>query len=243
MNKKRICLILGFVCLLLTLAVVVQIRTINSKISSINPAYVDNDLRDEVLRTKEEYEEKFKELETAQVDLETKRAEATENDEESAEKEQEVKISEAILGTTDVTGKGIEITLRDNQTVTLDTLGPTEDASNYIIHVEDLQNIVNELKNAGAEAISINDQRILASSTFECAGNIIRINGARVAAPFKIKAIGNQEELYEALKRVGGYLNWLDSWGIITKIDKPNTNLTILKYGGTIKPKYMKEVK
>ena len=101
MNKKRICLILGFVCLLLTLAVVVQIRTINSKISSINPAYVDNDLRDEVLRTKEEYEEKFKELETAQVDLETKRAEATENDEESAEKEQEVKISEAILGTTD----------------------------------------------------------------------------------------------------------------------------------------------
>ena len=102
---------------------------------------------------------------------------------------------------------------------------------------------INELKNAGAEAISINDQRIISKSSIICAGVIIRVNGEKVGAPFTIKAIGNQNDLYYALSRVGGYLDWMNSWNLITNIEKPTTNITIVKYNGALKPKYMKEIK
>ena len=242
LDKKQISILLGISCVILTLGIVVQIRTISSKISSVDSAYVNDDLRDEVLKIKDNYEEKYKQLEKAQLLLEKKRAKATENDGNTTQKEEELKKGEAILGLSDVSGKGIEITLNDSQTKSLRTLEAGEDISNFIVHVGDLQNVVNELRNAGAQAISINDQRIIASTKFECAGNIIRIDKAIVGAPFKIKAIGKQDDLYGALKRGGGYLDYLKTeCGLEVKIDKPSTNLTILKYTGTMKPKYMKQ--
>jgi len=243
LNKHQISIVLGIVCLLVTLAIVVQIRTVSSTISITDPTYVDDDLRDEVLRTKENYEEKYKQLEKAELYLEEKRTEATNNNTTSNDKKDELKIGEAILGMTEVSGKGIVIMLNDNQTVSTETLGLTEDANTYIVHEQDLLNVINELKNAGAEAISINDQRIISTSSIICAGNIVRINGQRVGAPFTIKAIGNQNDLYYALTRVGGYIDILNSWNIITKVEKPNTNILIAKYNGIMKPKYMKKAK
>lgn len=241
MNKQKISIVLGIVCLLLTLGIVVQMRTISSTITISDPTYVDDDLRDELLRLQERYEEKYKELETAELSLEKKRTEATTNDTTSNDKKNELQKGEAVLGTSEVSGKGIIITLNDNQSVSTETLGITEDISTYIVHEEDLLNVVNELKNAGAEAISINDQRIISTSSIICAGNIVRVNGNRVGAPFVIKAIGNQSDLYYALTRVGGYIDILNSWNIITNVEKPTKNITIVKYNGIMKPKYMKE--
>ena len=243
MDKKKISITLGIVCLFLTIAIVVQIRTVSSSISITDPTFVDDGLRDEVLRTKERYEETFRELEKAELELEKQRENATKNDEVSTQKENQLKLGKAILGTTEVSGKGVVILLNDNQTVSTESLGTTEDPSTYIVHYDDLLNVVNELKNAGAEAISINDQRIVSTSSIECAGNIIRVNGEKVGAPFTIKAIGNQDELHYALSRVGGYLDILNSWKLITDIKKPSTNITIVKYNGVLKSKYMKEVK
>lgn len=241
MNKQKISIVLGIVCLLLTLGIVVQMRTISSTITISDPTYVDDGLRDELLRLQERYEEKYKELETAEINLEKKRTEATTNDTTSNDKKNELQKGEAVLGTSEVSGKGIIITLNDNQSVSTETLGITEDVSTYIVHEEDLLNVVNELKNAGAEAISINDQRIISTSSIICAGNIVRVNGNRVGAPFVIKAIGNQSDLYYALTRVGGYIDILNSWNIITNVEKPTKNITIVKYSGIMKPKYMKE--
>ena len=58
----------------------------------------------------------------------------------------------------------------------------TFDPNSTIVHAEDLISIVNELKNAGAEAISINDQRIVSNTVIECIGAVIKINGQRVGA-------------------------------------------------------------
>ena len=208
MNRTKVSIVLGIVCLLLTLAIVVQIRTISSSISVSDPTYVDDGLRDEVLKLKEKYEDKYKELENAELEfrngmtsslseleLEKKRAEATENDEASIEKENELKVGEAILGTSEVSGKGVVITVNDNQTISTESLGASEDASMYIVHYDDLLNIVNELKNAGAEAISINGQRVIVTTPIICGGNIININGERIGSPFEIKAIGSPEAL------------------------------------------------
>lgn len=243
MNNRKISIILGTVCLFLTIAIVIQIRTISSTITISDPTFVDDELRDEVLRWKERYTEAYKQLEKSEIELEKQRAKATENDTTSTEKENELKTLGAILGTTEVSGKGVIITLKDNnQAVSTETLGTTEDLSTSIVHAEDIMSVVNELKNAGAEAISVNDQRIVSTSSFKCIGNVIRINGERVGAPFTIKAIGKQEDLYNALIRRGGYLFWLDSWGVITDVKKPATNFTITKYNGAFKSKYMKMI-
>jgi uncharacterized protein YlxW (UPF0749 family) len=90
-----------------------------------------------------------------------------------------------IAGLTDVKGSGVVIWLSDSKTPT----SPLE--NNNIIHDKYLFGIVNELKKAGAQAISINDERITSVSEQVCTGPNIRINGNKYPVPYEIKAIGD----------------------------------------------------
>jgi uncharacterized protein YlxW (UPF0749 family) len=94
-------------------------------------------------------------------------------------------------GFMDVQGPGIIIKLDD---------APAR--KNYptwrlIIHDSDVKNIVNELKFAGAQAMSINGERLLATSEQVCAGPTILINKNRYPVPYVIKVIGNPDVLYK----------------------------------------------
>jgi uncharacterized protein YlxW (UPF0749 family) len=105
----------------------------------------------------------------------------------------ELSQSEFIAGLTDVKGKGIKITLND---------APARDIENpnlLIIHDSDVYGVINELKKAGAQAISINGERIMAISEQVCAGPTIRINKNRYPVPYEIMAIGDPELLYNSL--------------------------------------------
>ena len=237
MNKKQIAITLGVMCLLLTVALCVQIRTMNSANSTVSQTLADNELRDQVLRMKDRYDEALRNLENAQKELEQVRVEATQNDATAETKEQELKENKMLLGTTDVVGDGVEVVLQDaaeqNSSIGL---------SYQLIHYSDIQRVVNELKNAGAEAIEINGQRIVPSSSITCEGNIIKINGERVGSPFVIRAIGSQSLLYGGLSRVGSILDAISEAGntaTITKVD----NITIPKYSGVIDYEYLKEAR
>ncbi len=97
-------------------------------------------------------------------------------------------------GLTDVKGKGVVITLND---------APARegvDPSELIIHDSDIMAILNDLKAAGAQAISINDERILATSKQLCTGPTILINRNRYPVPYIIKAIGDPDILYAAME-------------------------------------------
>ena len=109
-----------------------------------------------------------------------------------------------------------------------------------LVHDTDVLSVINELKNAGAEAISINDQRIIPTTGIICGGNIIDINDEKVGAPFEIKAIGLPEQL-AALDRPGGYLELLRSYSVEAKLEKSNS-ITIPKYTGTMTYEYAKPV-
>lgn len=237
MNKKQIAITLGVMCLLLTVALCVQIRTMNSANSTVSQTLADNELRDQVLRMKDRYDEALRNLENAQKELEQVRVEATQNDATAEIKEQELKENNMLLGTTDVVGDGVEVVLQDaaeqNSSIGL---------SYQLIHYSDIQRVVNELKNAGAEAIEINGQRIVPTSSITCEGNIIKINGERVGSPFVIRAIGSQSLLYGGLSRVGSILDAISEAGntaTITKVD----NITIPKYSGVIDYEYLKEAR
>ena len=237
MNKKQIAITLGVMCLLLTVALCVQIRTMNSANSTVSQTLADNELRDQVLRMKDRYDDALRNLENAQKELEQVRVEATQNDATAETKEQELKENNMLLGTTDVVGDGVEVVLQDaaeqNSSIGL---------SYQLIHYSDIQRVVNELKNAGAEAIEINGQRIVPTSSITCEGNIIKINGERVGSPFVIRAIGSQSLLYGGLSRVGSILDAISEAGNTATIIKVD-NITIPKYSGVIDYEYLKEAR
>lgn len=106
---------------------------------------------------------------------------------------------ETLLGFNDISGEGIYINFNDGTD---------------LIHQEDLIILIDELKNAGAQAISVNEQRIIDSSYIYCDGTVILIDGTKIGTPFSIKAIGNSEVLYNALNRNKGYISILKNDGI-----------------------------
>ena len=98
-------------------------------------------------------------------------------------------------GLTALEGPGIIITVDDNKNILTG-----DDPNRYVIHYENLLSLVNDLRNAGAEAISINGQRIVVSSEIRCVGNVILINTTRLAPPFELSAIGDPSALAEAIE-------------------------------------------
>lgn len=235
MKKKQIAITLGIMCFLLTIALCVQIKTMNSANSTVSQSLADNELRDEVLRMKEKYDNAYRDLANAQKELEKVRQEATQNDSTAEAKEQALRENNMILGRTDVQGEGVEVILEDAASTS-----SSLNASDQIIHFSDIQLVVNELANAGAEAIEINGQRLVNTSSITCEGNIIRINGERIGTPFYIRAIGSQSRLYGALTRAGSILDAIAYYGNraeVTKVD----NIVISRYSGTLDFKYLKE--
>ena len=89
-----------------------------------------------------------------------------------------------------------------------------ENKNLYIIHDDDLLRVVNELRSAGAEAISLNGQRLIGSSEIRCVGPTVLVNERRLAAPFVISAIGNPQTLESSLKLRGGVIENFKFWGI-----------------------------
>lgn len=237
MNKKIICMVLGMMCFALTLGICIQIRTVKNSNTTVSNNYEKNNLRAEVLKYKEKYDNKYSELEKAEEELEKERKNSTQNNSELEEKEESIKKGNKIIGLAEVTGPGVIITLSDSKKDVSTVLNPTT----LLVHDVDILSVVNELKNAGAEAISINDQRLVTTTSISCGGNIIDINGEKVGAPFVIKAIGLPEQL-AGLSRPNGYLELLKNASVGVELKKTN-DIKIPKYTGVINFQYAKILK
>lgn len=230
MNKKQVAITLGVMCLILVFCIMVQLNTIEDATNTVGQSNRDNRLKDEVLKWKEKYDRTYSQLERAENELEIQRQTSTGADETSVSKQQRLKELNTYLGLTDVTGKGIIITLHDNTSSKFVT-------SRDLIHDGDLREVISEIKNIGADAISINGQRIVQSTVISCAGAVVQINGEAIGAPFVIEVIGNNDMYYNIL-RPGSFLNKMLDDGIEVKIDKSD-NLTIEKYNGVLTDKYI----
>ena len=239
MNKSKIALILGLMCIVLTCGIVVQVRTIKGTGSTISTNSQENELRDAVLKAKEKYDNLYADVENTENKLEEERTNATQNNTELTDLENEIKNGNKVLGMSEVSGNGIVITINDNQDIALSNW--LADPNLLIVHDADLISVVNELKNAGAEAISINEQRLVTTSAIECDGNIIKVNGEKIGAPFTVKAIGLPEVLIN-VDRVGGYLDYLKDSPRYLKVSvekmTDKKTITIPKYTGVIKFQY-----
>lgn len=237
MNKKSISLVLGLMCLVLTWGIAVQIKTVSGNGTTVSTNAKENELRDAVLKAKEKYDNMYIELEYMEEQLEIERTNSTQNNTELEQLENEIKGGNKILGLSEVTGNGIIITVNDSTS----SLNIFDDPNLLVVHDTDLINIVNELKSVGAEAISINGQRIVTTSAIECDGNVVLINGQKIAAPFVIKAIGFPESL-KGINMLGSYVyNLKYDRHLEVKIETSDSlkqKITIPKYTGVIKFEY-----
>ena len=222
--------------MVLSIAICVQINTIDSATKTVGTTLKDNSgLRDELLSVQGEYESLYKELEKREKTLEETRQAAANNNESDLQNEEEIKNNQKLLGLTDISGQGLIIKLDENREV---DSSEVLNINGYLVHEEDLLYIVNELFNCGADAVSINDQRIVNTTSILCDGNIIRVNGEMIGVPITIKAIGYPERLDGALTRPGGYLDVMANDGVIVSVER-SENISISKYNGVYTYEYL----
>jgi uncharacterized protein YlxW (UPF0749 family) len=133
--------------------------------------------------------------------------------------EKELEQMKILAGMTSVVGKGVIVKMEDSP-----KRGPLEDVNALIIHDKDLVDVCNELKAAGAEAIAINGQRLVAMSEIRCSGPVIQVNGMPIgsAEGYTIQAIGDSDALEAGLRLPGGIVDTLRLMGIVVKIRKEN---------------------
>lgn len=227
MKKGKIVMTItiGIACFILVMIIFMQFKVVyETDITSVDTMR-EEDLQTELASWKakyEEVEERYKEVEETL----NKYKEETTSDKEAKENlEEELANLQLILGTTDVEGEGIIITLNETKESTKD------------ITADNLMIIVNYLKDAGAEAISINEQRIVNSTDFAYT-SFIRINSKRIVSPYVIKVIGNPDYLKSALLGSGGYKEELEALGHEVNIETPR-KVEIPKYSGEMSTKYI----
>lgn len=165
---------------------------------------------------------------------------ATSPEQDAVSSKQEAVLSEQnsenmqiLSGAIDVEGKGISITLADNELHKNDI--------HYIVHDEDITILVNQLYAAGAEVISVNDERLIPISKIKADGALIKVNKNDYGSPFIIKAIGDPVILSDALAADKSYVSSLRNYvGVkIEKVDK----LLVPRYKGDIHFEFAKPVK
>ena len=212
------------ICIILTFGLTVQMRTVNeTDITSI-----ENMREDELKEQAEIWKNRYEETQ-AKIDEDNKKIteykEKTENNQEASQLlSSELTQMRTTLGKTDVEGEGIIITLSD---------GEEEVVS------EDLLKLVNELKLAGAEAVSINEQRITNLTDIVDVSSYVLVNAQRINSPFEIKSIGDKQYLMSGISSKGGFSDVIKNDGKNISITQQN-KITITKYIGELKLKTIK---
>ncbi|MGL5831332.1 MAG: DUF881 domain-containing protein [Candidatus Altimarinota bacterium] len=141
----------------------------------------------------------------------------------------------AQIGLNQLRGAGVKINLQEGEAV-----GADQEAN--LLHAADLRDLVNLLRAAGAEGISINGQRIIASTTINSLGNSIMINRVKVNAPYDVQAIVSLETLSRNLNERELYPDLFDrikAQKVNFKVDKLNL-VTLPIYDGDYLINYAK---
>ena len=235
----------GIACFALMLVMFMQFKVVKqTDLTSIE------NMREEELRTElSEYRKKYSEIQEKYEETMNKIAEY-QTEKESDEKTAKLLQSEldelsTYLGMTDVQGEGITIILTDNGGKELNESRSKELITS--ISSLDLLRVIRDLFAAGAEAVSINDQRIIGTSDIFLIGStntpFIQVNSQRITSPYIIKAIGDKSYLESAVNIKSSMVQVLkeEGHGVEIQTSGNNKQIVIKAYTGTISTKYMKD--
>lgn len=136
-----------------------------------------------------------------------------------------------------VKGPGVKVTVDDGTR----PLFEGEDINVVLVHDVDIIMIINDLKRCGAEAVSVNGQRIVDRTEISCSGYTVRINGQVFARPFVIRAIGDGKRMSASLISSEGYGTLLKNFGVQFDVEIVE-DMVVQGYAGTFNYKYMTNI-
>ncbi len=165
-------------------------------------------------------------------DIEIYRKQAASTSDGASALKSELEKNLTLSGFTNVEGPGVTVVVADSKIA-----DPNITNESLIVHDSDLRAIVTELYGAGAEAISINGERLIISTSIRCVGNTIMVNNKRCASPYTLKAIGDASAMESALNMRGGIVDELKNSTIQVNVTK-NANVKIDKYTGAVELYY-----
>jgi len=228
-HKKKAYILVAFVCFVLCFCITVQYKSVTKNSSAgVKEAKRTEELENQLINANQEIINLKKENMQLASDIEIYRQEAASEDSGANALKAELEKALTAAGLTDVTGSGVVITLADST----EPVKQGEANDPYIVHDSDLRSVITELWGAGAEAISVNGERIVANSAVRCVGSTIMINNKRCASPFVINAVGNANSLESALNMRGGVLDVLRLYKISVNVSK-ESEILVKKYSGS----------
>lgn len=202
------------ICLILGTMVAWQYRSINynESIASYENLRVET-LKEDLIRLQKSNAELRSQVEKLQDEVRLYETAHAGSDEAYKNLLRELDTVRVFAGMTDVKGKGVIVTLEDDF---------------FTVIGRDIQLMVNELRAAGAQAISINEERVASMTEIRDVSPYIMINGRQVTSPIIIKAIGNPDQLEHSLKMIGGVVEALEFEQIKVTVKKSD-EITIPK--------------
>ena len=229
-GKVTMTVTIGIACFALATVMTMQFKVVNETDITAIENMQEAELKTELANWKTKYDQINTQCEETASKLDEYKNDEKSNDESTKLVKDELDQTNTLLGLTDVHGEGIVITLKSGKDIAA-------------ISSDDLMLIVNALKFAGAEAISINDQRIMNTTDIvniavSDGTSFIKVNGQRILEPYVMKVIGNQSHMESAVMGNGVKVEELQTLGHTITIEK-DKDIKINKYSGEIGTKYI----
>lgn len=229
-NKRFLRTTIAIITALLVSTILIQFKSVDEYKKSDIESLREDELKTQMATYKAKYEEALEQYESNRNRIEEYENTADENAKASNLIDEELEQSNDLLGLTDVKGQGVILTLTDT--------------SENQYTSENIRTLINELKYAGAEAISINGNRVINLTDIVTINNtfIVMNNGSiRLNSPYEVKAIGDRKYLTSTLNmKNSGFVDLMQSSNLEITV-KESDNITIGKYTGEIKSEYIKE--
>ncbi len=139
-------------------------------------------------------------------------------------------------GLTALTGPGLTVTLTDAARTANGQYASDAAPDDLVVHQQDLQSVLNAMWAGGAEAVMVQDQRIVATSAPRCIGNTLLLHGRTYSPPYVVSAIGNADTLQGALAAERGvaiYRQYVSRFGLGYRVQE-STSITVPAYSGSL---------
>ena len=184
-----------------------------------------------IKRLEAEQEELKESIGQIREQLDEERRELAANTEMLKEINAELERQKMMAGLLAVEGPGIQVILNDSN---LRSVSATADSNGYLIHEYDLRDVVNLLWLAGSEAIAVNGERIVATTSIYCVGSTVMVNDTRLSPPYLIQAVGDpvvQEDILSNPAYLKEIKQKAELYGVQLKVNRRTLTLPAYKGG------------
>lgn len=218
-------LVIGVICVILGFFIAIQFKTVQANyLDGLLPNQRSAQLVSELKNLRSDKENLIKEVEALQGELNAITESASSESGVLKNLQEQVERYKTLAGYTDLVGQGLVFSI-DNPPGDFNGLYEMSIVDEY----QQLLAVINELNAAGAEAIAINDQRVLSMTEIRAAGGFLSINTQQYKPPFVIKAIGNKSVLEAAL---------MQRFGIVPALQERGYQVDVSTYDTVMIPKF-----